>query len=121
MPRRRSFTNLLRSRSRANRNKKRAVVSGETELKLRKEDITDMHSALKEMEKQLQVAKKNGNAVSRETVMDALRCVVQSSDPIVPKENEYRIKVQSTADAASVGEATTDDCSCYTHGVFSLK
>ena len=115
VPRRRSFTNLLRSRSRTHRNKKRAVVSGETELKLRKEDITDIHSALKEMEKQLKVAKKNGNAISRETIMDALRCVVESLDPI-PKENEYRIKVESTADAASVGEATTDDCSRYTHG-----
>jgi hypothetical protein len=47
--------------------------------------------------------------------MNALRCVVESLDPI-PKENEYRIKVESTADAASVGEATTDDCSRCTHG-----
>ncbi|KAI2506330.1 hypothetical protein MHU86_8058 [Fragilaria crotonensis] len=116
--RRRSFTQILRSRSLTRQKKDRGIDKGESKLKLKKEDLTDVHSALKEMEKQLKAAKKHGQPVSRESVMDALRFVVESLDP-TPPTKEYKVMVESTADTESVGETTTDDISRYTYGSYT--
>jgi hypothetical protein len=116
--RRRSFTQILRSRSQTRQKKERGAEKDASKLKLRKEDLTDVHSALKEMEKQLKAAKKHGQPVSRESVMDALRFVVETLDPM-PQAKGFNIMVESTADTESVDEATTDDISRYTYGSYT--
>ena len=97
-PRRRnSIKQLFRSRTRdTGSGTEQGSASGEFAIKLKQEDLKDLHSALREMEKQVALAQKQGSQVSKASVLDALRSVVNSLDSS-PTRN-FRIKVESTAD-----------------------
>lgn len=58
-----------------------ATTSEEQLTKLGKNDINDVQAALKEMEKELKLAKRRGKSLSRSQVMDRLLNVVDSLEP----------------------------------------
>jgi hypothetical protein len=107
------------------------------QMELRQEDIKDVQSALKEMEKQLNVAKRRGRTLSRATVRDALLSVVDSleqdslehqnvavqeeeTNSIIELPAEPQSLVERTAEAHSSRftrvSVTTEEYSPYTHG-----